>query len=88
MGLILSERHAWADRLSMMERLNSEGIPRDQLLLALKDRKMVLTARRFDTCLLCRRRGVNEAGLCAVCWALLNDEELKQGTRWVTGVGP
>ena len=71
-----------------MERLNSEGIPRDQLLHALKDRRMVLMARKLNSCLLCRRNSVNEAGLCNVCWALLNDEELKQGTRWVAGVGP
>ena len=57
-------------------------------MFALRDDKTVRTARRIDACLLCRKSGVNEAGLCQVCWALLNDDELKQGERWLTGVGP
>jgi hypothetical protein len=71
-----------------MERLNSTGIPRQHLLFALKDARTVNAARRIDSCLLCRRNGVNDAALCHVCWALLNEDELKQGERWLTGVGP
>ncbi len=71
-----------------MERLNSTGIPRHHLLFALKDARTVRTAIRIDACLLCRRSGVNDAALCPVCWALLSDDELKQGERWLTGVGP
>ena len=71
-----------------MHRLNSEGIPRDQLILALKDRRAVATARRINSCLLCRRIGVNEAGLCVVCYGMLNDEELRLAERWLRGVGP
>jgi hypothetical protein len=71
-----------------VERHNSEGIRRDQLLTALKDWRTVTNARRNDSCLLCRRSGVNEAALCEVCWTLLSDQELQQGVRWISGVGP
>ena len=71
-----------------MDRLNPEGVPRSHLLFTLKDLKKVMVARRFDKCLLCCRGGVNEAGLCQVCWALLDEAELKQGERWLAGVGP
>ena len=49
---------------------------------------MVRTARRINSCLLCRNRGVNEAGVCDVCYASLNDEELRLANRWMTGEGP
>jgi hypothetical protein len=72
-----------------VERLNSEGIPRDTLRIALKSRRDVLTARRINSCLLCRRIGVNETGLCDVCYGLLDDpEELRLANRWLTGEGP
>ena len=72
-----------------MERLNSEGIPRDDLRIALRNRRVVMTARRIDSCLLCKRRGVNETGLCEVCYGMLDDaEELRLATRWLTGEGP
>ena len=71
-----------------MDRMNAEGIPRDQLLFALKDRRYVASACKIDSCLLCRRNRVNEAGLCQVCWTMLSDEEMAQGTRWLVGVGP
>ncbi|HEY0867539.1 MAG TPA: hypothetical protein VGE01_09175 [Fimbriimonas sp.] len=71
-----------------MERLNGEGIPRHTLMLALKNRKQVADARRIDSCLLCRNRRVNEAGLCDMCYALLDGEELRMATRWMAGVGP
>lgn len=72
-----------------MERLNSEGIVRDQLGWALRQRRLVMTARRFDSCLLCRNSGVNEAGLCDVCTALLDDPaEQALVDRWRMGAGP
>jgi hypothetical protein len=69
-------------------RFNSEGIERDKLTWVLGQTKLVQTARKIDSCLLCRRNGVNEAGLCSVCWATLDDKELEKATRWTTGVGP
>lgn len=71
-----------------MERLNSEGIRRDHLLQALKSRKTVYVARRIDSCLLCRRRSVNEAGLCDFCYSMLDGEELIAAVRWLSGEGP
>ncbi len=71
-----------------MERYNSEGIPRNLLPQALRDRRQVLNARKIDSCLLCRARSVNEAGLCRVCWVLLTDEELRLAQVWLNGVGP
>lgn len=72
-----------------MERLNAEGIPRNQLKFALSRASIVATARRVDSCLLCRRRGVNEAGLCDLCYPLIQDtEELKLVERWMSGEGP
>ncbi len=72
-----------------MERLNSEGIGRSQLAWTLTQPHIVLTARRIDACLLCRRKGVNEAGLCEVCYILIDDpEETFLIRRWLTGEGP
>lgn len=71
-----------------VERLNNEGIPRESLILAMRDRRTVATARRIDTCLLCRRPRVNEAGLCEVCYGALDGDELRLATRWLQGVGP
>ena len=69
-------------------RLNSEGIPREHLLIALRDRRVVQAARYINSCLLCRRREVNEAGLCEVCWGMLEGEEIRMGERWMRGEGP
>lgn len=71
-----------------MDRLNSEGIPRHTLAIALRDRKKVADARRIDACMLCRRGRVNEAGLCDVCYGMLDGEELRLAGRWLTGEGP
>jgi hypothetical protein len=71
-----------------MERLNGEGIPRRHLSIALGDRRQVLTARKIDRCLLCRRPRVNEAGLCDVCYSMLDGEELVLAGKWLTGAGP
>lgn len=72
----------------MDDRLNSEGIRRDQLVWSLMQRRIVLTARRINSCLLCRRAGVNESGLCDVCFSLLSDEENRIARRWISGEGP
>lgn len=71
-----------------VDRHNSEGIPRSHLTVALKDRRQVLEARRFDTCMLCRRHRVNDSGLCEVCYSTLEGEEFKLACRWISGVGP
>ena len=71
-----------------MDRLNSEGIPRHRLAIALKDRRQVMEARRFDFCMLCRRHRVNEAGLCDVCYSALDGEEFQLAASWLSGVGP
>jgi hypothetical protein len=72
----------------MDDRLNSEGIRRDHLAWALTQTSIVQKARKMNSCLLCRRIGVNEAGLCQVCFALLNDEEIRTASRWLSGEGP
>jgi heterodisulfide reductase subunit B len=70
------------------ERLNSEGLRRDQLTWALTQARIVRGARKINSCLLCRDRGVNEAGLCNVCYTLLNDAEHRLANRWMSGEGP
>jgi len=71
-----------------MERVNSEGIRRVDLRLALRTRRVVAEARRVDTCILCRRHKVNEAGICDVCYSSLEGEELDLAVSWMRGVGP
>lgn len=67
-------------------RFNAEGIRREDLLFALTDGRLVRAARRIPACLLCRRSLVNEAGLCDVCWALLDGSELEEALKWTAGV--
>ncbi len=71
-----------------MDRLNSEGIKRDQLLWTLNQRALVYAARRWKSCLLCKQGPVNEAGLCDVCTVLLSEQERHVVERWMAGVGP
>ncbi|MDX2064863.1 MAG: hypothetical protein SFX74_03870 [Fimbriimonadaceae bacterium] len=71
-----------------MDRLNSEGISRSDLALALSELKFVRSARVRNACMLCRTYGVNEAGLCRACMAMLEGEELRLAQRWVNGVAP
>jgi hypothetical protein len=71
-----------------MDRVNSAGILRSDLLQALQSPAMVRNARVTDTCILCRRNKVNAAGLCEVCYSLLNGAELRLATRWLSGEGP
>ena len=71
-----------------MDRLNPEGIPRNQLHFVLTQPGRVREARRIDKCLLCRRSRVNDAGLCEVCYSMLDGEEQRIATRWTTGGAP
>ncbi|MCW5943511.1 MAG: hypothetical protein KIS66_14860 [Fimbriimonadaceae bacterium] len=71
-----------------MERLNSEGFPRDRLLWVLTQPRFVREARRIDACLLCRAHRVNDAGLCDACHATLSDAEMRLVERWMNGTGP
>lgn len=71
-----------------MDRVNSQGIPRKQLTWVLTQPRHVKKAIRENACLLCRSNGVNEAGLCDMCYALLTDEELRLAEKWLGGVGP
>ena len=65
-----------------MDRLNPEGIPRKQLSFVLSQSRRVYEARRIDSCLLCRHPKVNDAGLCELCYSMLDGEELQLATRW------
>lgn len=71
-----------------VDRLNPEGIPRNQLSFVLGEPRRVREARRIDACLLCRHGRVNEAGLCESCTSMLDGEELRLVTRWTSGVAP
>jgi hypothetical protein len=71
-----------------VERLNPEGIPRKQLSFVLSQSRRVHEARRIDRCLLCRRSRVNDAGLCELCYSMLDGEELRLATRWTVVGGP
>jgi hypothetical protein len=71
-----------------MERWNEEGIPRESLLWALTQPRLVSEHRRIDRCMLCRRPRVNEAALCDVCHATLDHQELDQAEKWLAGIGP
>ena len=64
------------------------GIRRGELPFVLRQANLVPTARRIDSCLLCRRSRVNEAGLCDVCFSQLEGEEMRLANRWLTGEGP
>jgi hypothetical protein len=56
--------------------------------MALRNRRQVVAARKINSCLLCRRIGVNEAGLCDFCYSMLDGDELLLAVRWLQGVGP
>jgi hypothetical protein len=75
-------------KLSCVDRVNSEGILQRDLALYLRERRFVIAARRNDTCMLCRRAKVNEAGLCDYCYATLDGEEARLAATWLTGQGP
>ena len=78
-----NRKYTWA-----VDRFNSEGILVHDLLITLKNVRSVREARRVNTCLLCRRRGVNDSGLCEVCYGMLDGEPLNVAQRWLSGQGP
>lgn len=71
-----------------VDRLNPEGIARTQLAFVLTVPRRVHEARRIDACLLCRRSRVNEAGICEICYSMLDGEELRLAMRWTVGGAP
>ena len=71
-----------------MDRQNPEGIPRGELLYSLGNRRIVEFARETDSCLLCCRHNVNEAGLCRWCYSSLDMPEIQAAVKWTSGVGP
>lgn len=71
-----------------MDRLNSEGIIRADLIWVLMRKDLVAAARKTDSCLLCRAHRTNEAGLCESCYATLDDPELDLAERWMSGASP
>jgi hypothetical protein len=71
-----------------VDRVNSEGILRHDLAHYLRNRSAVMGARRIDTCMLCRRLRVNEAGLCDYCYSALDGEEARLAAAWLSGQGP
>jgi hypothetical protein len=66
-----------------MRRFNSRGVPREELVLALKNRELVRLARQRDQCLICLAPRVTKAGLCEGCLATLTDEELLYAVPWL-----
>ncbi|MBS1714962.1 MAG: hypothetical protein JST30_11570 [Armatimonadetes bacterium] len=71
-----------------MARLTNTGLKRSELPWALSRPDIVLSARQRDSCLLCRSPKVNEAGLCGVCHALLDDDEILLARVWINGMTP
>ena len=74
--------------MAAMDRLHPEGLSRPQLRYALGVKRFVQLARQSNNCMLCMRKGVNEAGLCEFCMGLLDDRENQMANRWMTGQGP
>lgn len=70
----------------MNDRLNSTGLPRRDLRWALTQPRIVKEARAKDACLLCRSGGLNESGLCRVCFSMLDEEETALARRWTQGI--
>ncbi len=73
------------DLIRKVDRVNSEGVLRQELAWHLKEGRFVKQARRQDSCLVCCASKVNEAGLCDVCYSNLTEEELLLATRWLAG---
>lgn len=84
----LLEVQAPRGTLSSMERQNPEGIQRSELLYCLSNKKIVFFARETDSCMLCCRPNVNEAGLCRWCYSSLDTPEIQVAVKWMSGVGP
>ena len=71
-----------------MSRINSEGIKRDDLAWVLTERRFVIEARKLNKCLLCKKEGVLESGLCNLCYSMLDGDELLLAEKWHRGTGP
>lgn len=71
-----------------MRRLNSDGIDRAELLIALKSEATIKKAKDRNQCLLCRTGPVNDAGICRECYANLTEGELIAARPWVEGRAP
>ncbi len=71
-----------------VERVNSQGIPLEDLKYVLLHARFVHKARRVNRCLLCCEPNVNEAGLCDACYTQLPEAEAKLAERWIAGVEP
>jgi hypothetical protein len=71
-----------------MDRWNPQGMKRSNLAWALSKPEIVEKHRRMDSCMLCCRGGVNEAGLCEVCTALLSNQDSDTVERYRRGAGP
>ncbi|MBL8087490.1 MAG: hypothetical protein JNM85_05385 [Chthonomonas sp.] len=71
-----------------MDRETAAGIPRSSFLWALSRPDIVQQYRKINLCMLCRREGVNAAGICDNCYHVLNSPEIDAVQRWLSGVGP
>ncbi|MBS1705614.1 MAG: hypothetical protein JST40_07045 [Armatimonadetes bacterium] len=71
-----------------MSRWNSEGLRLDQLSWALSRPDIVREYRKLDKCMLCMRPGVNAAGLCDICLAIISPEMRDLAEKWLRGIGP
>ncbi|MGI8922503.1 MAG: hypothetical protein ACR2HJ_00450 [Fimbriimonadales bacterium] len=68
-----------------MRRLNSEGIARADLVVALRSERAVRIARAKGLCMLCCNAPVNAVALCEGCMANLTDEEFDAARPWIEG---
>lgn len=71
-----------------MERMNPAGIRPESLAYALSRPDIVAFYRKANSCMLCRRTGVNQAGLCDSCVAMLSSRDHDLVTRYLAGVLP
>lgn len=71
-----------------MDRFNPEGIPRNRFIHALETPSIVQAAIKRNSCLLCRRSGVNSAGICEICTAQLSGKENDLVQKWLRGAMP
>ncbi|MCE9559907.1 MAG: hypothetical protein K8R88_13280 [Armatimonadetes bacterium] len=71
-----------------MTRWNAEGVHLKDLPYALSRVDIVSLYRNMNRCMLCMRVGVNEAGVCGVCYSMLDGEPLKAVLEWTMGKRP
>lgn len=68
-----------------MDRINPEGYPWDDMKYHLTRPDHVKTAVQTDSCMACKGKRVNEAGLCDLCTSQLSAEELSLVEKWMAG---